>query len=374
MTKLEGRVSTLTFGGQCALLKTVQFSDLDINTAPVSCLVEMPDGSRIAVSKWKTPKRTRTYPFARIYDTYSHNGKIVTVIPILKDEGSDTNNDRVNYITLSWMNLMNIYIVLAWYENATKKSNTRIDNQRLNSPHVSQKLQEISQYRLDAHHWNKQHFETEFVSIYEKAVASYAEIAQKLGVSLHSPETQLKFLKKVRSQTDPSRLDLEKFMEVSLKGSAGAAQRETQTSHRYEQLAAETEKVLICLRNNLGGTYYLTVDELIVEGSSVILQESKNSTRTGELPSEDDIKDGLFKLLLYKHIHSLKLNGQSVSHSVRLRITGNFYGRLNLPSADKEMRAFLARNSFSERASEMLEWLNRESACVGIPVLIEGNL
>ncbi len=33
---------------------------------------------------------------------------------------------------------MNIYIILAWYETATRKSNTRLGNQRLNSQHINQ--------------------------------------------------------------------------------------------------------------------------------------------------------------------------------------------------------------------------------------------
>lgn len=128
----------------------------------------------MAISRWSTPKRTRTYPFARVYDTYSHNGKIVTVIPVIKDEGRgqrrcDTNNDRINFITLSWMNLMNVYVILAWYVDADKVDRYRVTNQRLQNAYIKQKLEEIAQYRQDAHHWNRKHFREEFVHVFEQA-------------------------------------------------------------------------------------------------------------------------------------------------------------------------------------------------------------
>jgi hypothetical protein len=39
----------------------------------------------------------------------------LTVIPVLKDEGIDGDLDRIQYSTISWMNLLNIYIVLGYY-------------------------------------------------------------------------------------------------------------------------------------------------------------------------------------------------------------------------------------------------------------------
>lgn len=136
--RLSGTISTLRFGGQISNLPEAHWLDFDINLVPPACKLVMPDGSTMALSRWSTPKRTRTYPFARVYDTYSHNGKIVTVIPVIKDEGKgqrkcDTNNDRINFITLSWMNLMNVYVVPAYYVDADKVDDCRITNQRLHN-------------------------------------------------------------------------------------------------------------------------------------------------------------------------------------------------------------------------------------------------
>ena len=87
-------------------------SQFDVNQAQAYGLINLGvSGNNLVFSKWVTPKRTRSYPFARIYNTFHLNTKKATIIPIIKDEGAGTqNNDRINFITFSWMNLLNIYI------------------------------------------------------------------------------------------------------------------------------------------------------------------------------------------------------------------------------------------------------------------------
>lgn len=148
---VEGNIRNLRFSGEAVDLPIYDFGTFDINGAKSAGLVQFGKGMCIAYSNWSSPKRTRTYPFARIYDTYSFGGKIVTVIPILKDEGAgerenDANMDRVNYITYSWMNLTNIYIILAWYRDAEKKNDKRVTNQVLDNDYVRSKMQQITEY------------------------------------------------------------------------------------------------------------------------------------------------------------------------------------------------------------------------------------
>ncbi|MBD2571379.1 hypothetical protein [Anabaena lutea] len=101
------------------------------------------------------------------------------MLPI-KDEGAGTtNNDRINFITLSWMNLLNVYIILAWYEQAdiVINSQDKITKQKFNDNYVKEKILEISQYQMTALHWNTTHFEKDFKNIYLNAVNSYENIA-----------------------------------------------------------------------------------------------------------------------------------------------------------------------------------------------------
>lgn len=373
---LQGSIQSLRFNGQPANLPIYDWGEFDINTARPACKICLPDGAEIAVSKWTGPKRTRTYPLAKVYDTYSHSGKVVTVIPILKDEGrgereNDTNLDRVNFITLSWMNLMGVYVILAWYCDADKKDAYRITHQRLDNSYVRQKIEDIARYKMDAHPWNRDHFVQEFISIYEKALQSYKEISQRLGVAMHGQDEQFRFLDRVRSAANPHELDLAKYAEHSLSASERAALRETITEHQLEHAQSASAKGFFEIRNYLGGIYYLTVDEVIFENNNrIIIQESKNSTRH-TLPSLNDIKDGLFKLLLFSQIQELRRDDVSLQFRVRLRLTGAFEGTLSLPTESRNIEAFTA--NWKESACRNVLWLNEELARLCIEGILEGN-
>lgn len=75
------------------VLQSFEFSDInafDINALPSKCLVNF-GGKSIALSKWVSPKRTRSYPYSRVYDTFDCGAsKVATIIPLIKDEGRDS--------------------------------------------------------------------------------------------------------------------------------------------------------------------------------------------------------------------------------------------------------------------------------------------
>ncbi len=185
-------------------LNIYDFDDFNINTAQKSGLINLGiPGDFIAYSKWITPKRTRTYPYRGIYNTFSSNAKRIAIIPIIKDEGKDGDNDRINGITLSWMNLINVYIILGWYEDAdlnqkNPKKKDKITNQRLNVEYVQEKLFEISKYQATALHWNTSHFKTDFEKVYLNAVASYQKISREKNVMMHNSKNHLDMLEKFK--------------------------------------------------------------------------------------------------------------------------------------------------------------------------------
>ena len=119
---LKGVIRDINYDPQVRAKPLEQFSvdGFDIN-APShgSGLIEFADDTSFGFSKWKGPKPSRTYPSAGIYRTYHLQTKRVTVIPVIKDEGNDTqNNERLGSMTLARMNLTDVYIILAWYEHA----------------------------------------------------------------------------------------------------------------------------------------------------------------------------------------------------------------------------------------------------------------
>lgn len=61
-------------------LKNIDIKKFDINAVP-SSFVLRDNKHTFAISKWVSPKRTRSYPFERVFNTL-HISKRITVIPI----------------------------------------------------------------------------------------------------------------------------------------------------------------------------------------------------------------------------------------------------------------------------------------------------
>lgn len=341
-------------------IETYNINQFDINYVKPFGIINLDSlQNNIAFSRWTSPKRTRTYPFAKIYNTYHLNSKKVTVIPVIKDEGAGTdNNDRINFITLSWMNLLNVYIILSWYESADRVANTidRITNQKLNTKYVQQKILEISHYQLTALHWNTTYFEKDFQTVYLNAVDSYEKIAANQNVSLHSKQKHLEVLDNFQQD---EKFNLQRFKDYTLNRSLAAAQRESLTTHRLEYLS-EGYKGIFFISNYLGGIYHLTADEVYLEGNLFIIQESKNTSK-GRLPSAEDIKDGLFKLILFSNLESLFINDRQVEFRICLKITGMLKGTLHLPNDITIVRVFCQNNNLSRRQKQLVELLNQET-------------
>ena len=340
-------------------LQTYELEEFDINKAKSYGLIKHSNGE-LAYSKWVSPKRTRSYPFERLYNTYNRPFRI-TIIPVIKDEGLDGDLDRVQYTTLSMMNLLNVYIVLAYYETARKNTaykqlaREKLTGQILDSDLVNSQIQNILSYKQSALHWNVSLMESNFAKTYRTALDSYQKISLKTGVQVHDPKAQMKYLESVEN-------DYLHFKQTSLSGGRGASQREILTSHGFEYLS-HGNKATLEINNYLGGVYYLTADEVIVEGNNVVIQESKNCSE-GFLPSVSDIKDGLFKLILYSNLDTLLLNSTAVNFSVRLKLTGSkINGELRLPCIDSEIDDFILKNQGlqSLRHKGTLALLNSET-------------
>jgi hypothetical protein len=343
-------------------LPSYNYRDFNINEAQISGKIVFPDGE-FAFSKWLSPKRTRSYPFERLYNTFNSPMRL-TVIPVLKDEGFDGDLDRIQYSTISWMNLLNVYIVLAYYDTAVKNirpqqsAKNKITIQEFNVDTVNDQILKISQYKQSALHWNRTLIDDNFVNIYKLALDSYERIFKETGVKIHNRAIQEQYLASIMR-------DFENFKLISLRGSRGASIRETQTSHGFEYLS-DGMKATFQIENYLGGIYYLTTDEVIKDEkeNTYIIQESKNSTE-GFLPSLSDIKDGLFKLILFSNLDTLKLDSNPVNFRSRLKLTGKkVLGSLTMPCDENSLVQFLSKNqgNYSKREEETLRKLNQESS------------
>jgi hypothetical protein len=338
-------------------LEVINLDNLDINDAKPSGSIKS-STTQVAYSKWVSPKRTRSYPFSRIYNTYN-SSKTITVIPIIKDEGKDGDRDRIQYSTISWMNLLNVYIVLAYYETAEKsykkgqENKNKLTNQKFNNEFVKAQIQEILQYRQSALHWNKNLFEERFTRIFTKALDCYDSISQQTGVSINPRQGMNTYLKTITEEFD-------EFKNISLKGSQNASKREALTSHKLEYLV-DGLKATFSVENYLGGVYYLTPDEIYHKNNTYIIQESKN-TSNDYLPSKSDIQDGLFKLILFSNLDSLTLNNQKVNFIPKLKLTGrNINNFIVFPNDTDKLDSFVSDNNFKPSQITTIKQLASES-------------
>lgn len=332
-------------------LKIYHFQDFDINALPASFILEDKNVS-FAISKWASPKRTRSYPYERVYNTLK-GAKKITIIPIVKDEGYKGDRDFIQWDTVSMMSLLDVYVILAYYEKADKhkKLENKITNQTFNNEFILSKIIEIKNYHSSALHWNINELKINLYKLMEKVKHSYSQIETILQTKLHSYKGLDIFQKQIE-------IDLDIFMDNSRKKSIVAQSREIETTQPKEFLKTLT-KAKITITNYLGGMYFLTIDEIEVQEKVLYLIESKHS-KTSLLPSISDIKDGLLKIILLSNLKNVTVQGKKIKSKPILNLT-SFKIKGSIQSDSNEIEEFFKANNFNERYRELVKNIFQEA-------------
>jgi len=298
----------------CRKLDTFSIDVLDSALSKSgSFILEINSKGQVAVSWWVSPKRTRSYPYARVYDTLSFQGKKITIIPILKDEGKEGDRDFLQWDTISLMSLLGVYTIVSYYDNAEQSSRYihKITNQRFDMNHLKDEINKLLSYQSDALHWNLDQIDKVGI-IGRKALDSYVTISEKLGVEMHSKESaEHRILELLEGK--------ENFMILSRKLAEEAQNREASTVQPKENLVSDT-KAKLTIQNYLGGLYYFTADEIHIENNTLYLIEGKHSKQS-LIPSLEDIKDGLVKMILFTNLKEVKIGDKEYSPIAVLKLT-----------------------------------------------------
>jgi hypothetical protein len=295
-------------------------------------ILDVGNASKFAVSWWVSAKRTRSYPYARVYNTLAHTGKRVTIIPIFKDEGKDGDRDFLQWDTISLMSLLGINVIISYYISAVKSSkyNHKITNQRFDVEYIKSEIDKLKSYQSDPLHWNLEQAD-EVINLSEKALDSYMHISNLTGVNMHSKEILSQKINLLKSEKD-------KFMLLSRKLANEAQQRERATLQPKENIN-DGEKAIITISNYLGGYYYFTADEAkISDGNCLKLVEAKHSS-SGNLPSFDDIKDGLIKMILFSNLKTVRIDENIYNVNPVLKLTAK--KNTNLSSGKQQFMKIL---------------------------------
>jgi len=347
-------------------LKKCDFKDFDINKIPASCLITDKKKS-FAISRWVSPKRTRSYPFERVYNTLNISKKI-TVIPIIKDEGAEGDRDFVQWDTVSLMSLLDVYVIFAYYNKASihKTRKDKITNQQFDNAYILSKIKEIGNYHSSALHWNLKEINTNLSSIIDKVKKSYNLIESKTGIKFHSAKGLTDFKKQFEE-------DVKNFMNISRKKAKEAANREQKTQQPKEILQTLT-KSTITIKNYLGGLYFLTTDEILIKNKTISLIESKHS-KFALLPSKSDIKDGLLKMILYSNLSNVKVDNRNYKPIPILQLTSTKIKDCIL-STDLKVKIdkFIIANKLNSNQKNNVNKLIQEAKTNGFVIIIQNSL
>lgn len=331
-------------------LKEIDIKDFDINEIPSACLVT-DDQNIFAISKWVSPKRTRSYPFERVFNTL-HISKKITVIPIVKDEGAKGDRDFIQWDTVSLMSLLDVFIIFAYYNKADRK-NQKITNQQFDNEYVLSKIKEIEHYHSSALHWNLNELNTNLHNIIDKVKSSYLNIEELKGVKLHNVSGLDNFKEKIGK-------DVSLFIAFSRDKAEKAQLREFVTRQPKENLTT-LSKAKITIANYLGGQYFLTVDEVLLTEDKILLIEGKHS-KNAVLPSKGDIKDGLLKMILYCNLSEVSVDGNLLKSEAVLSLTSSkLKDTVDNSSSDEMISSFVKENNFSASQKLLIETVFAEA-------------
>ena len=301
--------------------------------------------NRFGVSQWVSPKRTRSYPYGRIYDTMSQQIR-VTIIPFIKDEGFDGDRDFVQWDTVSLMSLLNVYVLLCYYQDAEKNPNyeNKITNQILDHQYLKGQLNKLINYKSSALHWNLLQLENAS-EIAQKCKDRYQIISKRTGVKMHNIEG-------IDKRIEILKRGVKEFKELSRSLAIDAQSREFQATQPKEKVIGEKAKIII--KNYLGGLYYLTVDEVRIKKDKLFLIEKKHS-KNSLFPSIGDIKDGVVKMMLFVNLAETKIANRVINHFSILGLTSTkFKGFCHSKMSEQEIKNCLDMNNFSPQQQKTI--------------------
>ena len=312
--ELSAKITGIKYSPKlCRELKVYNLSELGFAISQNSSFIlNLDNKNAIALSWWVSAKRTRSYPYSRVYDTLSFGGKKVTIIPIMKDEGKDGDRDFLQWDTISLMSLLGIYVIIGYYKEAerSQKYKYKITNQKFDINYIKKELHSILSYQSDALHWNLEQIE-KVEEVAKIALYWYEKISKDLGIEMHSKELAEKRINKIIENKDT-------FMQFSRELAKKAQIRESITNQPKEKLSGS--KATLTIKNYLGGYYFFTCDEIIIEKEKIYLIEGKHSKQS-LIPSLEDIKDGLLKMILFTNLKELKMQGKEYHPFAVLKLT-----------------------------------------------------
>lgn len=343
-------------------LRSFKLENFNVNQSPGAFILDN-GREKIAASRWISPKRTRSYPYERVYDTLAFAGKKTAIIPVVKDEGLGGDRDFLQWDTISLLSLLDVHVVLAYYDSAVKNPRRadQITAQKLDNNYMLSRLNEVFSFAGTPRQWNEREAK-QLKVVFEKAKLSYQKISKETKTYLHDAAALNELIKYAETP--------EIFIEFSRGKAKRAQNREFETLQPKEALSTDT-KGKVTITNALFGKYFFTVDETKIEPNIVYLIEAKHSSRA-KMPSRNDIKDGLIKMMLYTNLKSVKVGTKNIEFRVMIRLTSaKLNGSITSDAKDEDLEKFCSTNLIDAENKSFLRKLFQEARENKFTVILE---
>lgn len=343
-------------------LREFNVENFDVNRAPGAFFLSAGAG-KIAVSRWISPKRTRSYPYERVYDTLAFAGKKAAIIPVVKDEGLGGDRDFLQWDTISLLSLLDVHVVLAYYDSAEKNARRgdQITAQKFDKNYIAARLNEIFSFKGTPREWNEREAK-QLKPILEKAKLAYRKISTDTKTYLHDAGALDELIEYAATP--------QKFIEFSRRKSRSAQTREFVTEQPKEALLTDT-KAKVTINNALFGKYFFTCDETRIADKIVYLIEAKHSARA-KMPSRNDIKDGFLKLMLYTNLQNVKVGSAPHKSKTQIRLTADqLKGSISSDAASESIEKFFGENSFTASDAKFVKKIFDEARANNFTIILE---
>ncbi|MFH0702293.1 MAG: hypothetical protein V2B14_01985 [bacterium] len=338
MSYLVGKIKGIKYDKCLTAELSVENFDTDVNEWSPRCCIQY-NNIVYSISKWVSPK--------------GYGGDL----------------DYLQWDTISLMSLLNVYVIIGYYIDAeiSQRSNNKITCQKFDNVYIKQKIEEISNYHSSALHWNIDQLKISNLNfLMNEVIKGYCNIQEKTGVKLHKNRNLENFKNKITSK-------INSFMIMSREKSKQAQNREFLTIQPKEALSTG-KKTKIEIENYLGGNYFFTIDDVMLFNNIYNLIESKHS-RNLLMPSLDDIKDGLIKMIVYSNINELKNFNGTVNFIPVLRLTSPLIKNSIASDLKQEkLHEFIESNNFSENQIKIIDTLFKESYKNNFKIIIENAI
>ena len=292
------------------------------------------DDDLAVISVWTSPKRTKTNPLPRVFSTLGHSGKKITIIPVLKEEGVSGEQNLIHANTVYWMSSLGVYVIIGYYTKAIlgtvgkqssnakegKPSNEgkpKFADQVLNLNDIRRQINLIMTGNSDVNIWNSRQIQ-QIPKLLQKSIETYEEMGIKHNVPLKKQA-----LEKKKKKAQVWGMDIRIMFDDFTRDEIAAQNRETKTDHKHEDIPEDYGgKGKFNIQCRESEILYLTADAVSIDEDSkvITITEAKNTTKK-DFPSDDDIRDDLMKLMLFKK-SKFTIKGEKYEKKLRCCLKG----------------------------------------------------